>query len=207
MDLRERICEYVRECRARGETVTVRRLIKELGISSYRFYQLFPGGLGEVLKSVEESTEPEANIYSKAFKLIESGASPCDLVIELGLEPSKAEEIYRAYHKLMGIDLGCLESRIEELERENAALKERLEYVQNELDARIRYQATIRDLAYRSGYEDGLRDGKKKAVEFFHKVFEECYPELSKFDMYEFFYNVLEMYRAKKLKEELEERV
>jgi AcrR family transcriptional regulator len=103
-DVKERILEVVRELRARGESITVRDICRRLDVSSYRFYQLFPGGLEEVLKYAEGYAEPKGSVYSRAFKLIKDGASPCKLVMELGLEPRRAEEIYSEYNRLMGID-------------------------------------------------------------------------------------------------------
>jgi AcrR family transcriptional regulator len=208
-DVRRRILEVAGELRARGEPITVRAVCRRLGIPPYQLYKRFPNGIGEILETLEASRKSgEESRYAEAFRLLERGGRPLDLVVRLHLGLEEAEHVYHSYLRLKGVDVGLLRREIEDLKRSNESLERRA----SELGETVRTLNSELASAYSRGYSDGYgegyrrgsREGAWEVCDFVVWLLARLYPGLDKYKILNLFQDYYAIYRGEKLVEEAE---
>ena len=205
MDLRERIVEAAREL---GEHATIKGICQRSGVSKYQLYKIFPGGLDEVLRALREpKREPGEEPHAKAFRLLERGGSPVDLVAGLGLKPEDAEHLYRSYLELKGVDIGSMREEIERLKLSKIELQRKVFELEDKLEKAVSESLSAYNRGYSDGYGEGYREGaRKKAGEYCDFTFwllRRLHPGLPDYEVASILQNYLEIYRLEKLKEEV----
>ena len=207
-DLKKRILEVAGELRARGEPITVRDICRRLGIPPYQLYKRF-GSLSGLLEVLETSRKSgEESRYAEAFRLLERGGRPLDLVVRLHLGLEEAERAYHSYLRLKGVDVSLLRREIEDLRRSNEALERRA----NELEETVRTLNSKLVLEYSRGYSDGYEEGYRRGsregawevCDFVVWLLARLYPDLDKYKILNLFQDYYAIYRGEKLVEEAE---
>jgi hypothetical protein len=157
-ELRQRILGFVREAYAKGETPSLGRVRRELGVSRRRLYQLFPGGLEQVYaeasipveeakkrlsltqKALEARETPgtRGNEFTAAvFERLERGEDPAKIVIELRADPDEVKRAYDKWVELKGVDPSALRKKLKDLEERLERLEDFMEWVGQGVDERV----------------------------------------------------------------------